>query len=270
MGKIGRNEPCPCGSGKKSKKCCQNKIPRNQYIYIGNDEKFEGFSCENGEVSIRLPAGKKEKPDYVFSQVQFTRKKGSEKIVNSIPNGTAIDIPSYLASNFNRVFAIDTNTKQIDNNKISVCSIIESYFGNKQNNQISFFYRKCGILLFKNCPDNLEEKFSWVKFIKLIISSQNYNDNLKYAIITDHDFGNHNKYNNKELPLIRGFYLPNNFTLIYASSDTGKEFLLNKLIIKCEKDAKRILSKFEKNKIINLNNTEVSIDKIQEPDFNNF
>ena len=23
--KIGRNEPCPCGSGKKYKKCCLNK-----------------------------------------------------------------------------------------------------------------------------------------------------------------------------------------------------------------------------------------------------
>lgn len=25
MGKIGRNEPCPCGSGKKYKKCCIDK-----------------------------------------------------------------------------------------------------------------------------------------------------------------------------------------------------------------------------------------------------
>jgi preprotein translocase subunit SecA len=24
--KIGRNDPCPCGSGKKYKKCCLNKI----------------------------------------------------------------------------------------------------------------------------------------------------------------------------------------------------------------------------------------------------
>jgi uncharacterized protein YecA (UPF0149 family) len=23
--KIGRNEPCPCGSGKKSKKCCMDR-----------------------------------------------------------------------------------------------------------------------------------------------------------------------------------------------------------------------------------------------------
>jgi preprotein translocase subunit SecA len=25
--KIGRNEPCPCGSGKKYKKCCIDKVP---------------------------------------------------------------------------------------------------------------------------------------------------------------------------------------------------------------------------------------------------
>jgi uncharacterized protein YecA (UPF0149 family) len=24
--KVGRNEPCPCGSGKKFKKCCLNSI----------------------------------------------------------------------------------------------------------------------------------------------------------------------------------------------------------------------------------------------------
>ena len=28
MGKIGRNEPCPCGSGVKYKRCCLNKIAR--------------------------------------------------------------------------------------------------------------------------------------------------------------------------------------------------------------------------------------------------
>jgi hypothetical protein len=27
MAKTGRNEPCPCGSGKKFKKCCETKRP---------------------------------------------------------------------------------------------------------------------------------------------------------------------------------------------------------------------------------------------------
>ncbi|MGH7271990.1 MAG: SEC-C metal-binding domain-containing protein [Polyangiaceae bacterium] len=26
--KIGRNDPCPCGSGKKFKKCCVDQAPR--------------------------------------------------------------------------------------------------------------------------------------------------------------------------------------------------------------------------------------------------
>ena len=26
MSKTGRNDPCPCGSGKKYKKCCEEKI----------------------------------------------------------------------------------------------------------------------------------------------------------------------------------------------------------------------------------------------------
>ena len=33
MVKIGRNEPCPCGSGKKYKKCCIKKSSKNTYEY---------------------------------------------------------------------------------------------------------------------------------------------------------------------------------------------------------------------------------------------
>lgn len=264
MKKIGRNEPCPCGSGKKYKKCCLNKIPRNQYVYIGHREKFDGASLENGEVSIHLPDREIEKPDSVYTQIQYTRKKGTEKTVNSIP-GFVIDTISHLASNFNIFYAIDTNTKIIENKTISVGSIIEAYFSRIDTLQ----YRKSGNIIFKKCPDGLAEKFSWIKLIKLIISSKKYNKQLKYAIITDHDKDNHAKYNERELPLIGDFYLPDNFTLLYASSDTGKEFLLNKLISECEKDAKKILNEFKENKIIYHNDTEISIDNILEPNFDN-
>ena len=30
MTKPGRNEPCPCGSGKKYKKCCIHKVAASQ------------------------------------------------------------------------------------------------------------------------------------------------------------------------------------------------------------------------------------------------
>ena len=30
--KTGRNEPCPCGSGKKFKKCCERKMIGKKYM----------------------------------------------------------------------------------------------------------------------------------------------------------------------------------------------------------------------------------------------
>ena len=29
--KVGRNDPCPCGSGKKFKKCCEEKVLRKKF-----------------------------------------------------------------------------------------------------------------------------------------------------------------------------------------------------------------------------------------------
>lgn len=33
--KIGRNDPCPCGSGKKYKQCCLANKPRKEYSLSG-------------------------------------------------------------------------------------------------------------------------------------------------------------------------------------------------------------------------------------------
>ncbi len=31
MQKVGRNDPCPCGSGKKYKKCCEEKVKHKKF-----------------------------------------------------------------------------------------------------------------------------------------------------------------------------------------------------------------------------------------------
>jgi hypothetical protein len=31
MDKVGRNDPCPCGSGKKFKKCCESKVKHKKF-----------------------------------------------------------------------------------------------------------------------------------------------------------------------------------------------------------------------------------------------
>lgn len=37
MKKVGRNAPCPCGSGKKFKKCCQKEVTTTDFFYTDPD-----------------------------------------------------------------------------------------------------------------------------------------------------------------------------------------------------------------------------------------
>ncbi len=36
MEKVGRNDPCPCGSGKKFKKCCETKTKKHEFTILSN------------------------------------------------------------------------------------------------------------------------------------------------------------------------------------------------------------------------------------------
>ena len=52
--KIGRNEPCPCGSGKKYKKCCIDKEEIDWKEWFANDIKVGKRLMKEAEENARL------------------------------------------------------------------------------------------------------------------------------------------------------------------------------------------------------------------------
>jgi hypothetical protein len=52
--KIGRNDPCPCGSGKKYKHCCLNKLYVNEYDQIRSAVHQSGYADEVADVLCQL------------------------------------------------------------------------------------------------------------------------------------------------------------------------------------------------------------------------
>jgi len=269
MKEIGRNDPCPCGSGRKYKKCCIDKYPRDQCVYIGYSKPFQGVTFENGQVYVHLPSGEKAKAEAVLSRTQFTKRSGKDKVVSCIHNKATFEITTYLASSFDVVLVIDTNTKHINGDMVSISCILECYVQKIEKTQeIKIVCRRNGIIAFKNCLKNEAEKFAWTKLVDIVTSSPNYNENSRIGLITDHDLNSHSKYNARELPIYSDIYLPNNFTLIYAASDTGKENVLNMLIIECDKVASSILRQLEKKGSVTSGNLKITIDKI--PNLNSF
>ncbi len=98
--------------------------------------------------------------------------------------------------------------------------------------------------------------------INIIASTQKPQIDAKFAIITDHDLSNHLKYNKKELPIFYTFYLPNNFNLVFATSDSGSSNIINMLIKKCDKNANEVLKNLKINGMANINGKNITLDKI--------
>jgi hypothetical protein len=265
MKEIGRNDPCPCGSGKKYKKCCMDKSPRSQYVYIGFREPFQGVSFEGDQIWVHPLSGEKTQADAVFSQKQYIRKSGKDKVVYSIDGKVIPDTASVLTG-YDIIYAIDTNTKPINGEKVSVSSILECYPKlNETARQIEVKYRIKGNMLFKNCPNNESERYAWARLVAMITSTPAYRSDLKVALLTDCDLNKHHQYNTKQLPIYEDLYLPANFHLVYASSDTSSDSILNMFIAVCDRNAGDIIRQLEESGTATVGNLTITLDMIKSP-----
>jgi hypothetical protein len=214
MVKIGRNDPCPCGSGKKYKKCCLNKKPREQVIMVGSSEPLQGvhYDKEKMEFTGLTHDNRLIKPVVTYSQTHYKSNSGKEKVLarcqnKVIPNDT--DLMRHLSSSYDLIIAIDTNTKVIDNEAISVTGIVHCVVSMPEPDSYYVNFPWCGAIPFRNCPNKLSpEKFGWMTVIQKV-NSEPINKLKRYAIVTDYDLDNHTSYNNKKEPIFSDFYLPN-------------------------------------------------------------
>lgn len=252
MAKIGRNSPCPCGSGKKYKKCCQHKKPRKQAVMVVSPEPLRGFDYDKDKMELMGLAldGRRIKPDVTFSQTHYIGESGKEKVLSRvqdkvIPNEG--DLIRHLSSSFDLIIAVDTNTKVIESEAVSVSGVIHCVVqATPDPGRYNVVFPSHGAILFRNCPSELpSEKFGWMTVMQNI-NRDPLNRIKKYAIITDHDLGNHTLYNNKKLPIFRDFYLPDNFILMYGS-DRSQQNLLTYLIKQCDKKSADALKAFEQD-----------------------
>jgi hypothetical protein len=199
------------------------------------------------------------KADYVSSQVQYTGKTGKNKTISLFPNKVTFDINKSLVTDFDLIFAIDTNTKEFNNELISISSVFHC---NAKIDGERGTARCKGInMCFKNAPINEPEKIACARLIKIITDSEKYNEKHRIAIITDHDLCKHAKYNNGELPIYGDIYLPSNITILYAR-DKPNENIMNKLISECNNYANKYLKQLNENGFIDDINMRIALDQI--------
>ena len=265
MTRVGRNSPCPCGSGRKYKKCCINKLPRQQCIYIGCAEPFQAVLLGEGPPRVRLASTEEVTADASFSQIEYVRRVGKNKVLLSLPCSEISNTPASSALCFDSIWVIDTNTQRIGERAVSVACVFECYPRPCDKPQdILLLYRENGYIVFRDCEHGMAERGAWAILVKTLLARPTYCRELTAAIVTDHDLANHASYNAGDAAIFRESYLPANFTLVYVSADKPQDHPLNMLISRCDRNAARVLADLRRAGTAVVGKSTIALDEIRE------
>jgi hypothetical protein len=217
--------------------------------HFGKHVEIAGLDLKNGIFKFYNSSGENIIPASVTIGNGYTGESGKTKILNQIrTNNDQINLnPNANFDNFDWLFAIDTNTREYNDFIISIsCSTffkikleepelvkdtVKQKWAAKVTMQAAFIFRN---------PTVNPEVVGWQELINRIRKSPEFRDTLKVGIIVDSELGALSQYNRQEQPIIGDHFLPDNFELIYASSDVGREYPHNKLIKICDSTAKNI------------------------------
>jgi len=243
--KLSPNEKCFCGSGKKYKNCCSPKKPRINLRNLNlTSEKYHQFSIDNMlDVELYID-GINHTANIVDSNSQDIIAEAEHYVIhgyfgeNRFKNIFQIPDEIYkeegfgleVFKKFDSVIAIDTNKLQINSKEFYLGAAFQFKYKPSKEIPIQPFL----INLFKLEPTTEKpENLNWKNLIGFIMEHKQFNVTARIALIVDSDLGNIPDYNSRVKPICQDFILPDNFTLIYATSDK-KDSLYNLMIRLCD------------------------------------
>jgi hypothetical protein len=170
----------------------------------------------------------------VYSEVTYERPKGP-KVLSRVPqSGREISFSGgdALKRNYEFVVAVDTNTALIQGKRVSVVGVVTARHMIVPGSKGLAAYWKFDVpfciefIEAKAPPENL----GWVATLEQLYAKGFITTSTKVGMIVDSDLGNIPAYNNRKKDVVPGALLPENVQFIYASSDSGKENIVNKVL----------------------------------------
>lgn len=130
---------------------------------------------------------------------------------------------------FSEFFAVDSNTSMHREGAVLVTSVCQGFFSLEQVGVARLRWEYL-ISLVTPAPAQERENLGWAIAIQWL-QQQNKGISGLTGLVVDSELSNLERYSRRELPLLPGLPLPENWNLIYATSDAGtREFLPNKMV----------------------------------------
>lgn len=244
-----RNQPCGCGSGRKYKKCCLNRHPRETFLYfdMGRPVVVDSISI-SGRGDVRIwSGGRRVKPRMTTLSSGYPRAGKNHKITWQVPINSGEISLDYRAAieDLDVLIVMDTNSRKLENGRYFAVSVAAEFSVEVENGWINLTEANSCQLRFEGDDPGLNEKIGWVEVLKVFRQAGHPRDHrdLRMGLLTDHDRGKLSKYNSRELPLLpnTSIYLQPNERLMYASAGATSDGPLNQLMSQVDRAAKKVL-----------------------------
>jgi hypothetical protein len=242
----GRNQLCPCGSGVKQKNCaCQTRRPRTRALTLdyGVPVAIDGVRiASSGELALTA-SGTAAPPLSAYIETTYQRDAKKPKIIHRTPldpRNLSVD-PNLALERFDLLLAIDTNFVTRPEGMIAMSCIVHCDY-TSLGHQVLVEFEARQLFELRNVVGP-PERIAWWLLIENVRSNAQFDSVRSVGIVVDSDFGNIAAYNERSRPILDEFYLPPKFELLYATADTGSEFIANKLIVCADRMAKALLER---------------------------
>lgn len=229
-----------------------NRKNRKEFITATTKPNTTSLTCDYDPSTDRFILHEAD-PKTTKSNVSYDRASGKEKILSAIPSrdiSASVNHLSNLKNNVDYLCAIDTNSRIIGDTKVSV-SVIYQVPGILREYKGSIPFHCLYTYLITGVVDDMNpEVIGWNIFLSRNIISNHFANGRRLGLVVDSELDKLDSMNSKACPYYENYFLPDYVSLIYASSDSGKEYLANKILSYCDSTGKQILDKIQKDHLV--------------------
>lgn len=235
----------------KSKKSIGKPVSLALSVYTGSDSSIKKARItKDGDLKFLDENGVERSPAGIERSVFHDRAKGPKvRTQQKLNDGDGAIHGLEALSRYDVIFAIDTNTKEISGERVSISGFIP-FSLEKEGTDYKVVLQENSVQLYDF--RGVGEKPELVAIAKLVLDlkkSGASSESVKVGIVTDTELGSLRDFNNCDRPIYKDIFLPKNFSLLYASSDTGFE-ILNKFIRLCDREAGRTLDDLRSGQVV--------------------
>ena len=221
------------------------KKPRDEWTYISSSEQINSLSFRydpsTDTIEVNFPI------DNAFREISYKRKKG-HKTLSKVPlskNKLYLNDESNLVA-YDLIIAIDTTTKIIKSDLVSITGITVLNWLNESE----YSYSTPFCIAFTNLREP-QEKIGWLAGMQKLQLLGRFKKDSNILLVVDAYLGELDAINKRTAPIYKNVYLPQGFDICYASSDTGAEYVTNKLIRNSDKISNTVMKYIADNEITN-------------------